>query len=77
MKRLIILIIASYKNLFSNIIKTIQFLREDTPLNVLDAIFYLFNIFKFIISNIYYFLIIPFLVLKEKKRIIFILDVEE
>ena len=77
MKRLIILIIASYKNLFSNIIKTIQFLREDTPLNILDAIFYLFNIFKFIISNIYYFLIIPFLVLKEKKRIIFILDVEE
>ena len=68
MKRLIILIIASYKNLFSNIIKTIQFLREDTPLNVLDVIFYLFNIFKFIISNIYYFLIIPFLVLKEKKE---------
>lgn len=77
MKRLIILIIASYKNLFSNIIKTIQFLREDTPLNVLDAIFYLFNILKFIISNIYYFLIIPFLVFKTKKRIIFILDVQE
>ncbi|CCG58020.1 unclassified [Brachyspira pilosicoli WesB] len=68
MKRLIILIIASYKNLFSNIIKTIQFLREDTPLNVLDAIFYLFNILKFIISNIYYFLIIPFLVFKTKKE---------
>lgn len=77
MKRLIILIIASYKNLFSNIIKTIQFLIEDTPLNVLDAIFYLFNILKFIISNIYYFLIIPFLVFKTKKRIIFILDVQE
>lgn len=77
MKRLIILIIASYKNLFSNIIKTIQFLIEDTPLNVLDAIFYLFNILQFIISNIYYFLIIPFLVFKTKKRIIFILDVQE
>ena len=69
------IILISYKNLYRHIFKYIKLLKEDTPLNLLEAIFYFFN--KFILFIIFQIFYIPVKCLITKERIKYFLEIVE
>lgn len=71
------IILISYKNLYRYVLKYINLLKEDTPLNLLEAIFYFFNIIKFIFFVIFQIFYIPIKCLITNERIKYFLEIVE
>ncbi|PCG20580.1 hypothetical protein KQ44_11675 [Brachyspira sp. G79] len=71
------LILISYKNLYRYILKYIKLLKEDTPLNLLETVFYFFNIIEFIFFVIFQIFYIPLRCLITKERIKYFLEIVE